>query len=361
VSNAAILTHNGFEILGQKKVNLSFGEGASKLIDVLDKLYFGQTALTQKALLILPLPLLAIALGSILFLRQSTVKDWFIASHYQPDPSRTLTVDLILKEEQDSYHYRIVAQLYIIILGVGILIYTAFQNDLNAIELFQNRQNMVDYISRYFPKNEREFSLFYTNWSLYILDTLETVGMGLWGTLLAAIVGAPLGILGAANICPKWLVSPVRRLMDAMRAINEIVFALIFVVAVGLGPFAGILALFVHTAGTLGKLFSEAVESIESGPVEGIRATGAGKIQEILFGVIPQVLPLWISYTLYRFEANVRSASVLGIVGAGGIGVSLYQSFTAFQYQQVCAILLILIITVSCIDALSSKVRSQLV
>lgn len=361
VSNAPLLTHNGFEILSQKKVNLSFGEGAMKLIDILDKLYFGHPALTQKSLLILPLPLLTIALSSILFLRQSAVKNWLIASHQQPDPSRTLTVDLILKEEQDSYHYRIVPQLCVIILVLGILIYTAFQNDLNAIELFQNRQNMVDYISRYFPTNQREFSLFYTNWSLYILDTLETVGMGIWGTLLAAIVGAPLGILGAANICPKWLVSPVRRLMDAMRAINEIVFALIFVVAVGLGPFAGVLALFVHTAGTLGKLFSEAVESIESGPVEGIRATGAGKIQEILFGVIPQVLPLWISYTLYRFEANVRSASVLGIVGAGGIGVSLYQSFTAFQYQQVCAILLILIITVSCIDALSSKLRSQLV
>jgi phosphonate transport system permease protein len=146
-----------------------------------------------------------------------------------------------------------------------------------------------------------------------------------------------------------------------MRAINEIVFALIFVTAVGLGPFAGVLALFVHTAGTLGKLFSEAIEAIEPGPVEGIRATGASKVQEIVFGVIPQVIPLWTSFTLYRFESNVRSAAVLGIVGAGGIGVSLVQSFRSFEYQNVSAILIILIVTVGIIDTLSSRIRNRLV
>ena len=146
-----------------------------------------------------------------------------------------------------------------------------------------------------------------------------------------------------------------------MRAINEVVFALIFVVAVGLGPFAGVLALFVHTAGILAKLFSEAIEAIEVGPVEGIRATGASKVQEIIFGVIPQVVPLWTSFTLYRFESNVRSAAVLGIVGAGGIGVSLYQSFRAFEYQEVCAIMIILIVTVGIIDTISAKLRQNLI
>ena len=149
--------------------------------------------------------------------------------------------------------------------------------------------------------------------------------------------------------------------MDAMRAINEVVFALIFVVAVGLGPFAGVLALFVHTTGTLGKLFSEAIENIENGPIEGVRASGASKLQEVLFGVLPQVIPLWISFTLYRFEANVRSASVLGIVGAGGIGVSLYQSFRSFNYTKVCAILLILIVAVSLLDVLSAKLRKRFI
>src|SRR5690606_21259568 len=107
--------------------------------------------------------------------------------------------------------------------------------------------------------------------------------------------------------------------------INEMVFAMLFVVAVGLGPFAGVMALFVHTTGVLAKLFSEAVEAIDPGPVEGVRATGATSLQEIIFGVIPQVMPLWISYSLYRFESNVRSATVVGMVGAGGIGVILWE------------------------------------
>ena len=174
-------------------------------------------------------------------------------------------------------------------------------------------------------------------------------------------MAVPISVLASENISPVWIVQPTRRIMDAMRAIDPMVFALVFVSAVGLGPFAGVLALFVNTTGTLGKLFSEAVEAIEPGPVEGIRATGAGKIQEILFGVLPQVMPLWTSFTLYRFEANVRSASVLEIVGAGGIGVSLYQSFGAFDYGKVCTILLILVAATTLIDTLSAKVRNQLV
>jgi len=131
--------------------------------------------------------------------------------------------------------------------------------------------------------------------------------------------------------------------------------------AVGLGPFAGVMAIFVYTTGILGKLFSEAIENIEVGPIEGVRATGASKFQEILFGVIPQVIPLWISYTLYRFESNVRSATVLGIVGAGGIGVSLYQSFRSFDYTKVCVILIILIISVGLIDAGSAWLRKRFI
>ena len=136
----------------------------------------------------------------------------------------------------------------------------------------------------------------------------------------------------SANITPAWVHQPVRRLMDACRAINEMVFAMLFIVAVGLGPFAGVLALWVHTTGILAKLFSEAVEAIDPRPVEGIRATGANVLEEIVYGVIPQVMPLWISYTLYRFESNVRSASVVGMVGAGGIGVVLYEVIRSFEY-----------------------------
>jgi phosphonate transport system permease protein len=154
---------------------------------------------------------------------------------------------------------------------------------------------------------------------------------------------------------------PVRRLMDACRAINEMVFAMLFVVAVGLGPFAGVLALFVHTTGILAKLFSEAVEAIDPQPVEGIRATGANVLEEIVFGVIPQVMPLWISYALYRFESNVRSASVVGMVGAGGIGVVLWEIIRGFQYAQTCAVMIMIIVSVSAIDLISARIRKALV
>lgn len=238
--------------------------------------------------------------------------------------------------------------------AIAILIFAGIQSDISVLELMEGGSNMAEYVSRYFPPD-------FIDWRLYLQDTLETISMGIWGTLLAAIVSVPLGILASENICPQWIVFPVRRVLDALRAINEVVFALVFVVAVGLGPFAGVLALFVHTAGILGKLFSEAIETIDHGPVEGIRATGASKLQEIIFGVIPQVLPLWTSFTLYRFESNVRSASVLGIVGAGGIGVSLYQNFRSFRYPKVCAILIILIVAVAIIDTLSAKLRQKLI
>jgi phosphonate transport system permease protein len=149
----------------------------------------------------------------------------------------------------------------------------------------------------------------------------------------------------------------MRRLMDAFRAINEMVFAMLFIVAVGLGPFAGVMALWIHTTGVLAKLFSEAVEAIDPRPVEGVRATGANALEEILYGVIPQVLPFWISYSLYRFESNVRSASVVGMVGAGGIGVVLHESIRGFDYAETSAILLIIIISVTLIDVLSARVR----
>jgi phosphonate transport system permease protein len=254
---------------------------------------------------------------------------------------------------QEAKHVTIVR--FIVWLVVVIVLgFSWIQSELDFPMLFGRGGNMVQYSVGYFPPD-------FSDWKLYLSDTIITISMGIWGTLLAAVAAVPLSVMASSNICPVWIVQPTRRLLDAMRAINELVFALIFVVAVGLGPFAGVLALFVHTAGTLGKLFSEAVEAIDPGPIEGIRATGATPIQEIIFGVIPQVIPLWTSFALYRFESNVRSASVLGIVGAGGIGVSLYQSFGAFQYQKVCAILIIMMVATSAIDYLSARIRAWLV
>jgi phosphonate transport system permease protein len=175
------------------------------------------------------------------------------------------------------------------------------------------------------------------------------------------VFAIPFGLLASKNLAPWWIHQPVRRLLDSARAINEMMFAMLFVVAVGMGPFAGVLALFVHTTGVLAKLFSEAVEAIDPRPVEGIRVTGAFAIEEVIFGVIPQVLPLWVSYSLYRFESNVRSASVVGMVGAGGIGMVLWEIIQGFQFRQTGAVILIIIAACSLIDMASSQVRKMMV
>ncbi len=226
--------------------------------------------------------------------------------------------------------------------------------EIRPLDLVRDAGNIATYLSDFFPPDFRD-------WRIYLSEMVVTLHIAVWGTLLALLAAVPLGLAASANVAPPWIHQPVRRLMDACRAINEMVFALLFIVAVGLGPFAGVLALFVHTTGTLAKLFSEAVEAIDPRPVEGIRATGAHPLVEILYGVIPQVMPLWLSFTLYRFESNVRSASVVGMVGAGGIGVVLFEVIRGFQYAQTCAVLIILVVSVSLIDLLSARLRRRFI
>ena len=230
----------------------------------------------------------------------------------------------------------------------------------NAAEMYRvgalvtDWRNMAEFGEAFLHPNFRD-------WDQYLTDMVVTIQIALWGTALAVVFGIPLSILSSANVCPAWIVQPVRRLMDACRAINEIVFALMFVVAVGLGPFAGVMALFVHNLGVFAKLFSEAVEAVDHRPVEGIRVTGAVRLQEVIFGVIPQVMPLWSSFTLYRLETNVRSATTLGIVGAGGIGQTLYESIRSFQYGETAAQIIIVVVTVIVIDLVSARIRKVLV
>ncbi len=226
--------------------------------------------------------------------------------------------------------------------------------EMRPLALLRDSGNMAQYASDFFPPD-------FSQWQMYAAEMVVTLQIALWGTVLAVVTAVPLGLLASSNIAPWWLYQPVRRVLDMFRAINEMVFAMLFVVAVGLGPFAGVLALWIHTTGTLAKLFSEAVEAIDTQPIEGIRSTGASALDEIVYGVIPQVMPLWISYSLYRFEANVRSASVVGMVGAGGIGVVLWEIIRGFQYAQTCAVMLIIIVTVTLIDLISSRIRKVLI
>ena len=226
--------------------------------------------------------------------------------------------------------------------------------DMRPMELLRDSGNMAKYAGEFFPPD-------FKDWRIYLQEMIVTLQIALWGTVLAVVTAIPKALLASANIVPRWVYQPTRRIMDACRAINEMVFAMLFVVAVGLGPFAGVLALWIHTTGILAKLFAEAVESIDPHPVEGIRSTGASALHEIIYGVIPQVMPLWVSFALYRFESNVRSATVVGMVGAGGIGVVLWEIIRGFQYAQTCAVMLMIIVTVSAIDLVSARIRKALI
>ena len=198
-------------------------------------------------------------------------------------------------------------------------------------------------------------------WRAYVANMWLTVQIALWGTVFAMGLAVPLGLAAARNVSPPWIQQPVRRLLDLLRAVPDLVIGIMFIVAVGVGPFAGVMALAINTGGVLGKLFSEAVETVDPRPIEGVRATGAGRLQEIVWSVLPQVAPLWTSYALYRFESNARSATVLGLIGAGGIGQLLFDSLNSFAYSQTAAIVITIIVAVTLIDLLSQAMRSRLI
>jgi phosphonate transport system permease protein len=198
--------------------------------------------------------------------------------------------------------------------------------------------------------------------------TLDTLAIALVGTALSLLLALPLGVLGSRNGSallggPRPLQIAVyhgaRRTMDALRAVNELIFALMFVSAVGIGPFAGVLALAVHTGGVLGKLISEAVEAVDPGPVEAISATGAGRLQVLSFAVVPQVAPHFVSYLLYRLETNVRAATVVGMTGAGGIGWLLWEAMRGYELQRACAALLLVVALVVAIDQGCARLRAR--
>lgn len=192
----------------------------------------------------------------------------------------------------------------------------------------------------------------------------------LWETILIAYTATLLGTLGALALCfhasqnlrrgsvSYWL---VRRIFEVARTIPDLVYALIFVFAFGIGPLAGILAIAVHSMGGSGKLFAETVENIDMKPVEGLRATGANWLQIVRFAVLPQVLPNFATFTLWRFEINVRTASVIGFVGAGGIGQELYTAIARLYYEDISALLLLLVITVMLIDFGCEKLRHAMI
>ena len=202
----------------------------------------------------------------------------------------------------------------------------------------------------------------YWGLSYWLRLLFETVLMGLVGTALGGFAALLLCFPASRNLVQRsWIYFVARRSLEFFRTVPELVFALIFVFAFGLGPFAGVLAIAVHTAGSLGKLFAEVNENVEAGPIEGVRAAGGTWAMVMRLAVVPQALPNYASYLLLRFEINVRGAAVLGVVGAGGIGKDLYVAIRQFEYTDISAILLLLIATVSVIDMICEAIRHRLI
>jgi phosphonate transport system permease protein len=191
---------------------------------------------------------------------------------------------------------------------------------------------------------------------------LETIAMAYLGTMLAVVVAVPLGFLGARNVIPQPVFRFVtRRLFDGLRGLDQLIWALVFVRAMGLGPIAGILAIAVAETGVLAKLFSEAIETIDRKQVEGITSVGAGFVARLRFAILPQVLPVMISQALYQIESNSREATILGLVGAGGIGLRLSERIQINAWDQVAYIILLILLSVAAIDTVSRYLRMRLI
>lgn len=260
-------------------------------------------------------------------------------------------------------HFRTVTRRRVITIAVltlllGLLIFSFYRLDFSATRIFTGLSKLFDVTRLMFPPDP--------GWGptllRYLHAMVETVAIAFLGTLVAALLAFPLASLAARNTSINRLVHFLsRRTFDTLRGVDTLIWALIWINVVGLGPFAGVLAIICSDLGSFGKLFSEAIEAADRKPVEGIVSTGGSRIQQIRFGIVPQVLPVFLSQVLYYFESNTRSATIIGIVGAGGIGLILSEQIRILEFQQVSFVILMILVTVSAIDWLCSKLRFKVI
>jgi phosphonate ABC transporter permease subunit PhnE len=239
-------------------------------------------------------------------------------------------------------------------LVVGAFLWSAWATEVSATRFFEGLPFMRDFLGRMLPPDPSVLGNAVTG-------AIQTVEIAVVGTLTAAVLALPLGFAAARNAAPPWLFYGARSVLNVFRAVDTLVYALFFVAAVGLGPFPGVLAVIVYTATVLAKLYSEAIEAIDPGPVEAVKATGATRLSVLRWGVLPQLVPQFLSFTLYRFETNIRAAAILGFVGAGGIGFYIQTYLRMLNYPAASAVLLVLVALVMLVDWGSSRLRATLV
>jgi phosphonate transport system permease protein len=241
---------------------------------------------------------------------------------------------------------------------VGLFLYGLTTLETSLWKIIAGFSNLGTFVVLMLPPDPGSFA----RAIIFVKALFETIAIAFLGTILAAILAFPLGFLAAKNVVANRVVHFLaRRSMDTVRGVDALIWALIWVNVVGLGPFAGMLAIMTSDLGAFGKLFSEAIESADRKPVEGVTSVGGGKFHEIRFGLIPQVLPVIASQVLYYIESNTRSSTIIGIVGAGGIGLYLAETIRTLEWQQVSFLILLILAAVTAIDFLSSKLRFAII
>ncbi|WP_068480524.1 phosphonate ABC transporter, permease protein PhnE [Pseudoclavibacter helvolus] len=274
-----------------------------------------------------------------------------------PKPPRASTAPTLTTAERDRLERAFSIPRARFMLGIPVavivLLWSIAGAEFNFAKLGDGAINMGEFLSRLFPP---DFSKFGTIFSLLI----ETLQMAIVGTVLGAVLSLFMAFAASSNIAPKWMYYPARWVMNIIRSVPDLVFALMFVSAVGLGPFAGILAMTLGSIGSIGKVYAEAMESVDRGPMSAMQAVGASRRQLIQYGVLPQAAPLLVSYTLLLFEGNVRGATILGLVGAGGIGLELTTAMKMYDYGHLSAIIICIIVLVTLIDQSSALIRKRL-
>jgi phosphonate transport system permease protein len=235
------------------------------------------------------------------------------------------------------------------------LIFVIIDLEINFIKLFSDSSKYFgDILSRMLPPD-------FSNFENLTLAMFETIEIAFLGTFIAILLSVPVGLFSARNLAPNYIVFLVARIVTIFfRAIPEFIIAMILVIAVGFGAIPGVLALGLHTMGFLAKFYAEDIEHVNKGPIEALKSSGASKGQIISFAIIPQIIPSFVANNLYILDRNIRMATMLGIVGAGGIGYELQSSFRMFEYQKVSAIIIIIFVTIFLIDHLSSFIRSKI-
>lgn len=268
-------------------------------------------------------------------------------------PFRSANIVLVTQQKIDSK--KLVKYTAWILFLLAVLWWSAVGTNLSVGMLYGGIHGIIDIVGRMLPPD-------FNRLPMLVGPVLETVQISIWGTLLAIFLSIPLSLLAAKNIAPHhYLYQASRMLLNGLRAIPDVIFALIFVAAVGLGPFPGVLGIGVSSTGMLGKFFADAIENVDTGPMDALQATGAHKLQVIAFAIVPQILPEFISVSLFRWEMNFRASTIVGIVGAGGIGFELMTSMRLFRYQEMTVILILILVIVTVVDTLSSFIRKRVI